>query len=38
MNLDIDKWGTFRVADLFPILQNGKAKQSDYHIKFSMQF
>ena len=27
MNLDIDKWGTFRVADLFPILQNGKANQ-----------
>ena len=27
MNLDVDKWGSFRVADLFPILQNGKANQ-----------
>lgn len=27
MNLDIDKWGSFRVADLFPVLQNGKANQ-----------
>lgn len=27
MNLDVDKWGTFRVADLFPVLQNGKANQ-----------
>ena len=27
MNLDIDKWGSFRIADLFPVLQNGKANQ-----------
>ena len=27
MKLDIDKWGTFRIADLFPVLQNGKANQ-----------
>lgn len=27
MNLDIEKWGSFRVADLFPVLQNGKANQ-----------
>jgi len=27
MNLDVDKWGSFRVADLFPVLQNGKANQ-----------
>lgn len=27
MNLDVDKWGAFRVADLFPVLQNGKANQ-----------
>lgn len=27
MNLDIDTWGDFRIADLFPILQNGKANQ-----------
>lgn len=27
MNLDLDKWGSFRISDLFPILQNGKANQ-----------
>ena len=27
MNLDIEAWGNFRVADLFPVLQNGKANQ-----------
>ena len=27
MNLDIEKWGSFRIADLFPVLQNGKANQ-----------
>lgn len=27
MNLDVDKWGAFRVGDLFPVLQNGKANQ-----------
>ena len=27
MNLDLDKWGNFRISDLFPILQNGKANQ-----------
>jgi hypothetical protein len=27
MNLDIDKWGDFRIADLFPTLQTGKANQ-----------
>ncbi len=27
MNLDIEKWGPFRIADLFPVLQNGKANQ-----------
>ena len=27
MNLAIDKWGSFRIADLFPVLQNGKANQ-----------
>lgn len=27
MNLDTDKWGFFRIADLFPVLQNGKANQ-----------
>ena len=27
MNLEIDKWGSFRIADLFPVLQNGKANQ-----------
>lgn len=27
MNLNIDKWGSFRISDLFPILQNGKANQ-----------
>lgn len=27
MNLDMDKWGNFKIADLFPVLQNGKANQ-----------
>lgn len=27
MNLDLDKWESFRISDLFPILQNGKANQ-----------
>ena len=27
MNLDIDKWGSFRIADLFPVMKNGKANQ-----------
>ena len=27
MNLDIDKWGSFKIGDLFPVLQNGKANQ-----------
>ena len=27
MNLDIDKWGDFRIEDLFPVLENGKANQ-----------
>ena len=27
MNLDITKWGQFKIGDLFPILQNGKANQ-----------
>ena len=27
MNLDLDKWGSFRISDLFPILQYGKANQ-----------
>lgn len=27
MNLDLDKWGSFRISDLFPILKNGKANQ-----------
>lgn len=27
MNLNLDKWGSFRISDLFPILQNGKANQ-----------
>lgn len=27
MNLDIDAWGSFRIGDLFPVLQNGKANQ-----------
>lgn len=27
MNLDLDKWGSFRISVLFPILQNGKANQ-----------
>lgn len=27
MNLDVTKWGQFRIGDLFPILQNGKANQ-----------
>ena len=27
MNLDVTKWGQFRISDLFPILQNGKANQ-----------
>ena len=27
MNLDTDMWGTFKIEDLFPVLQNGKANQ-----------
>lgn len=27
MNLDIETWGDFKIADLFPVLQNGKANQ-----------
>ena len=27
MNLDVTKWGQFKIGDLFPILQNGKANQ-----------
>ena len=27
MNLDVTQWGQFRIGDLFPILQNGKANQ-----------
>lgn len=27
MNLDTEAWGDFRIADLFPVLQNGKANQ-----------
>ena len=27
MNLDIGKWGSFKVSNLFPVLQNGKANQ-----------
>ncbi len=27
MNLDTEAWGNFRIADLFPVLQNGKANQ-----------
>lgn len=27
MNLDIDKWGSFKIGDLFPVMQNGKANQ-----------
>ncbi len=34
MNLDITSWGNFKISELFPILQNGKANQgmlSDGH-------
>ena len=27
MNLNTDIWGTFKIEDLFPVLQNGKANQ-----------
>ncbi len=27
MKLDVDKWGNFKIADIFPVLQNGKANQ-----------
>lgn len=27
MNLDTETWGNFRISDLFPVLQNGKANQ-----------
>ena len=27
MNLNKENWGSFKISDLFPVLQNGKANQ-----------
>ena len=27
MNLNISSWGNFKISELFPVLQNGKANQ-----------